>query len=173
MSGGSPDAVHKSSTSWACVGRLSEIKKRLMTSQHMLQTWQGSEEALNAAMNKAKEMNIDDKSLQQQLIESVKKDLVETKKKIGIERIKNGADNRMMEDLGPLQKRLNNGFWSRQCKLSLLIIEAGRYLPEALKNKRPNTCCDEKYEYYNYMKGEVTADLFGQSFMEYLEVLEH
>ena len=138
----------------------------------MLQTLQTSEKALNATMNKAKEMNIEDKSLQQQLVESVKKDLVETKKKLGIERIRNGADIRMMKDLEPLENQLKNRFWSGQCKLSLLIA-AGLHIPEDLKDSRPNTCCDERYEYYNYTTGEVAADLFGQSFMEYLGVLEH
>ena len=138
----------------------------------MLQTLQDSEKALNATKDKVKEMNIEDKSLQKQLTESVNKDLVETKKNLGMERSTNKAGNRIMEDLEPLEEQLNNDFWSGQCKLSLLIA-AGLHIPEDLKNSRPNTCCDEKYEYYNYITGEVAADLFGQSFMEYLEVLEH
>ena len=147
--------------------------RRLMTSQNRLQTLQSSEEALNARMKKVEELNIEDKSLQQELVESLEKGLEETTKKLGVEKVRNEAEKRMMEDLEPLEEQLTNDFWSRQCKLSMLIIAAGRHLQENLKNSRPNTCCDEKYEYYNYIKGEDAADLFGQSFMEYLEVLDH
>lgn len=143
-----------------------------MTSQIVLETLRSSEEVSIEMVRKVKEMNLEDKSFQRQLEEVVNKDLAKTEAEIGKKSVTNEADNRMVKDLEPLGKQLKNGFWSGQCKLSLLIA-AGLHPPEDLKNSRPNTCCDEEYEYYNYVRGEVAADLFGRSFMEFLEVLEH
>lgn len=153
------------------MGRRSEIQEKLKTSQDVLKSLRDSEKALNDMVRKVKEMNLEDRSFQLQLVEVVNKDLAKTKAEID-KSVTNEADDGMMKELKPLEEQLNNDFWSGQCKLSLLIA-AGLNTPEDLKNSRPNTCCDETYEYYKYVRGEAAADLFGQCFMELLEVLKH
>ena len=70
------------------------------------------------------------------------------------------------ETLGHLERRLN-GTWRNAPKLSLLITKA---LPDNrdLHSRRPATHCNEIYEYYKLVSGNLTGELFGTGFMDIL-----
>lgn len=162
---GGPDAVNKSSITWACTGRLAEKKKRIKDEQDRIQKLNDSQPIWQAMKERLKDKG-DMLAMVDEQLEDIK-----IKRQTAVEQAKLLSKRNTTAGLDQLAMRLANTFWTKQCKLSLLVA-AGSWISEDLKKAKPEIYGDDAHEYYRLVSGEAADALFGREFLSILGTLE-
>lgn len=163
LSSGKPDAVNKSSFTWACSDRSGDLKKQ----QEEKKTCELKLKKLQEWITEIAKDNVaEDKEWDDCVMETVIKaaGVMETKSK----NLMN--DIEMKLGIQDVNQELKEEFWDKQSRVSLLVIKYN--MSEKQAKMRPATPDrDGELDFFACIDKKTTKDVFGVPFMATLKAI--